>query len=100
MVDNNSVARPCPVCEESDPESFRIWFDGYVKLFRCLRCGFVAQFPGPGENTIVTDYEYACKAIPSGGKYVYPRREVDLLDIFDRVAEIKPDHVKICDFGC
>ena len=47
----------CQLCKEKDPEKFKIYFDGHIKLYRCCTCGLVAQYPGPGLFTIKTNYE-------------------------------------------
>jgi len=42
----NAFNKPCVICGEESTASFKIWFDGYIKLFKCQKCGFVAQFSG------------------------------------------------------
>lgn len=93
--------KSCAVCGETKPEMFKIWFDGYVKLYRCLMCGFVAQYPGPGKSTVVTEYQelYSLDFLNMGQEFMYPRRRRGLYDILNRVTTIKPKG-SIMDVGC
>lgn len=100
---NNSTAldRPCAICGESRPEAFQIWFDGYLKLYQCAHCGFVAQFPGPGKDTVVNNYEeyYSLDFVNNGQEFMYPERRCVLQDIVDRIAALQ-DRGTILDVGC
>jgi SAM-dependent methyltransferase len=98
---NNATCRPCAVCGETRPESFKVWFDGYVKLYRCSTCGFVSQFPGPGRSTIVADYQdsYTLSFLNEGHEFMYPHRRHVLQDIANRVAAVKKGG-HILDVGC
>lgn len=93
--------RPCAICGNTRPELFKIWFDAYVKLFRCSDCGFVSQFPGPGQDTIITTYEdlYSLDFEREGKEFMYPERRRVLQDILKRVVSIKPK-CRILDVGC
>lgn len=98
---SNMFCQPCAVCGETYPDLFRIWFDGYVKLYRCLKCGFVSQFPGPGKFTIVTKYEdfYSLDFLNKNQEFMYPERRRVLQNIVDRIANIKATG-EILDVGC
>lgn len=98
---NSVICQPCPVCEETRPESFRVWFDGYVKLYRCLTCGFVSQFPGPGASTVVTDYENTSSLnfVDRGLEFLHPERRSVLQDIVARIARTKSSG-RLLDVGC
>lgn len=101
MGSNGNVScRPCAVCGETRPESFKVWFDGFVKLYECRACGFVSQFPGPGESTIMTDYEdfYSVDFL-NHDEFKYPGRRRALQDIADRIARLKGEG-DILDVGC
>ncbi len=95
------LCRSCAVCGESKPNSFRIYFDGYIKLYKCRTCGFIAQYPGPGCNTVDTDYEetYSLSFLDKGQSFMYPNRRRALQDIADRIAGIKTDG-RLLDVGC
>jgi SAM-dependent methyltransferase len=99
--DSNTMCRPCAVCGEARPESFKVWYDGFVKLYRCLACGFVSQFPGPGKFTIVTDYQdsYTLSFLNNGQEFMYPKRRCVLQDIASRIAAVKKGG-DILDVGC
>ena len=97
---NGVFNRSCAICGEDNTNSFRIWFDGYQKLYKCLKCGFVAHYPGPGCSTIIADYEETFyKAKTDNGGAFNPKRRQGLQDIVDRVNRIKPNG-KILDIGC
>ena len=91
----------CPLCRDSKPENFNIYFDGYVKLYRCKTCGFVAQYPGPGQNTILTSYEDfpQSRALGEGQEFLYPNKRRVLQNIVDHVFDIGGSG-KILDVGC
>jgi len=98
---DNTFDKPCAICRETSPESFKIWFDGYVKLFKCKKCGFISQFPGPGKSTIVTSYEdrYTLDFTKTGQDFMYPERRRILLDNIYHISK----HVTsgdILDVGC
>ena len=101
--DSNALDRPCAICGETRPESFKIWFDGYLKLYKCSICGFVAQFPGPGKDTVVKDYQecYSLNFLNSGQEFMYPKRRCVLQDIVNRIAVLSDtDNGTILDVGC
>jgi SAM-dependent methyltransferase len=99
--ENKKLSHPCAVCGESRPQMFRIWFDGYLKLYRCKSCGFVSQFPGPGSHTIVTDYtdKYSLDFLKNGQEFMYPNRRIVLQDIIDRIKKYQKVG-DILDVGC
>lgn len=99
---DKKVIYPCAVCGEIKPEKFKIYFDGYVKLYQCKRCFFVAQYPGPGINTIIKEYEdiYSLDFLKSGKDFMYPERSKVFNDIAQRIKNIKGTNVKILDVGC
>jgi SAM-dependent methyltransferase len=99
--ETNKLCQPCAVCGESRPQRFRIWFDDYVKLYRCRGCGFISQFPGPGNYTIVTEYKekYSLDFLKAGQDFMYPNRRNVLRDIIDRVAKYQAAG-DILDVGC
>lgn len=93
-------SNPCAVCGETKPELFKIWFDGHLKLYRCLRCGFVSQFPGPGRIKTMADEDI----FPEGSlndrkEFLYTKRRRVLQSIVDRIVSIKAEG-KILDVGC
>lgn len=98
---NDLLNKPCPICGETKPEMFKIWFDGYLKLYKCLSCSFVAQYPGPGNFTIVTNYEneYSLDFLENGGEFMYPQRRRVLQNILDHIVAQKVSG-KILDVGC
>ncbi|MCL5102484.1 MAG: class I SAM-dependent methyltransferase [Armatimonadetes bacterium] len=100
-MDYDTSSHPCPICGEGNPDSFRIWFDGYIKLFRCLSCGFVSQFPGPGASTIVTCYDdvYSRDSLKDGTEFYYSNRQPVFEDIVERIAGMQPSG-KLLDIGC
>ena len=99
--ESNKIAQPCAVCGESRPEKFKIWFDGYLKLYCCKGCGFVSQFPGPGKYTIITEYKnkYSLNFLKQGQDFMYPKRRRALQDIVDRITKYKATG-DILDVGC
>jgi SAM-dependent methyltransferase len=100
-MSDDILDRPCAVCGETRAEGFRIWFDGFVKLYKCLTCGFVAQYPGPGEFAVVTDYQDfgSLDFVNEGQEFVYPERRRVLSDICDRAIAHQPSG-KVLDVGC
>ena len=92
----------CPVCGENKSEAFKIYFEGYVKLYQCKKCSFVAQYPGPGGSTIVEDYEdfYSLDFLKKGQEFMYPDRCRALTDIAQRIRSIMGTNLKILDIGC
>lgn len=98
---HEDTANPCAVCGQNRPEMFRIWFDGYLKLYRCLQCGFIAQYPGPGFSTIVTDYEdaYSLDFVDQGNEFMYPHRRATFQDLVNRIIKLNTGK-KILDIGC
>jgi SAM-dependent methyltransferase len=102
MTDDNKIlCHPCAVCGEIRPQMFRIWFDGYLKLYRCKSCGFISQFPGPGSSTIVKDYtdKYSLDFLKDGQEFMYPNRRIVLQDIIDRIKKYQKVG-DILDVGC
>ena len=92
---------PCAVCGEHRPEKFRIWFDSYLKLYRCATCGFVAQYPGPGGDLVMTDYSHAYTLgfLEAGHEFMYPQRRRVLQDIVNRIKTHTPKG-DLLDIGC
>ena len=91
---------PCALCGEARPEFFRVYFDGYLKLYKCLSCGLVAQFPGPGHSTIVESYdELYSLDFADTREFLHPQRYKDFRDILDRVLTVKSTG-RILDVGC
>jgi len=96
----DAVSYPCAVCEQEDPDRFRVFFDGPIKLYRCLQCGFIGQFPGPGRPQAAVNYETAYTLdFAEKHEFMYPHRGRYLHDILDRVANIRPSG-RILDVGC
>src|ERR1039457_101974 len=91
-------ANPCAVCSEEDPAKFRIYFDGYIKLYKCLECGFVAQYPGPGSNTIITSNE-DLDFDRDNQENMYPERLNGIKDIARRITAYKQSGT-LLDVGC
>ncbi len=102
MPEMNDVPhQSCAICGENRPQMFTVWFDGYLKLYRCKVCGFVSQFPGPGSNTIVTDYKdsYSLDFLKSGQEFMYPKRRDVLQNIVDHLLKYQANG-NILDVGC
>lgn len=97
----NNLDNLCAICGEVRPEKFKIWFDGYLKLYRCKQCEFVAQFPGPGKHTIVSEYKdkYSLDFLKKSQKFMYPERKRVLKDIVDRISVYKAKG-DFLDIGC
>lgn len=95
------LSNPCSVCGESKPEMFKLWFDGYLKLYRCKTCGFIAQYPGPGKYTIVNDYRnfYSLDFTNNGQEYMYPDRRPGFIDIMEYATSLKSTG-RLLDVGC
>lgn len=93
---------PCTICGELDPDKFKIYFDGYIKLFRCKTCGFVSQFPGPGKLTIVTNYKDSPSLdfLSSGRIFKFPQKALNFKDVIRRITSLKGSDLKILDIGC
>lgn len=100
-MDNDRLCNACAVCGEVKTELFKIYFDGYVKLYKCMTCGFVAQYPGPGKFTIVTEYSdyYSLDFLSKGKEFMYPERRRVLEDILSRVS-VQKSSGRILDVGC
>lgn len=92
---------PCPLCGELRPERFSVYFDGYIKLYRCHTCSFVAHYPGPGKDTRVTSYRefYDLDFLKQGKAWMYPERKQVLQDIARRIHALKPGG-RLLDVGC
>jgi SAM-dependent methyltransferase len=99
-MDLSHKGSTCGVCGEARPESFKIWYDGELKLYECRSCGFVALYPGPGWFCGVTDYEdrYSLESVPNG-HFMYPQRTRALQDITDRVDRVEHGG-RLLDVGC
>jgi transcription elongation factor Elf1 len=95
------VITTCPVCGQDKPDAFRIYFDGYEKLFRCSTCDHVTQFPGPGGNTIMDSYDefYDLDFVKKGQEWMYPYRQNVLTDIAKRALKIVGQGKKLLDVG-
>lgn len=93
--------RPCPVCGEDQPENFRLYFDGYIKLFRCVRCGMVAQYPGPGKNTLIVQYEdeFSLDFLNAGKEFYWPGHAQSFNDIAERIRRFA-EPGRLLDVGC
>ncbi|MEW5773569.1 MAG: class I SAM-dependent methyltransferase [Thermodesulfobacteriota bacterium] len=94
-------ASSCALCRETRPERFRIWFDGWLKLYRCRTCGFVAQYAGPGLDTPRTDYEdaYTLDFLSQGKEFMYPHRRRAFAAIARRIRAVCPGG-DLLDVGC
>lgn len=101
MPTANSV-RCCMVCGECRPQKFSIYFDGYVKLYKCRSCSFVAQFSGPGNNTLVETYDeyYDLDFLKKGQEFMYPQRSRTFTDIANRIKRLVGSDKKLLDVGC
>lgn len=99
-MNNNDNSRPCPLCGEEDPENFKCFFDGFVKVYKCSTCGFVAQYPGPGHDTIETNYEDSYSLdFTEKQEFMYPKRRAVLQDIVGRIIQSSGTG-RILDVGC
>jgi SAM-dependent methyltransferase len=91
---------PCRICGQDDSRRFKIYYDGELKLFRCLDCGFVAQYPGPGGSHVIESYEgYSVKVDGDGQQWEYPERQGQLEDIADRIVAAGGSG-RLLDVGC
>jgi SAM-dependent methyltransferase len=101
MEIQKELCKPCAVCGETHSESFKIWFDEYIKLYKCLKCGFVSQFPGPGKFKVIDDYRdlYSLDFLKQGKEFMYPNRKSIFQDTLNRIAVIKKSG-DILDIGC
>jgi SAM-dependent methyltransferase len=101
MIISQNSCNACAICNENNPESFRIWFDGHIKLYKCSACGFISAFPSPGKSTIIYDYSdlYNLDFLKQGVKFMYPERENCFRDILNRIISIKATG-DILDIGC
>lgn len=102
-TNHNTTDNPCAVCGEIRTEFFKLWFDGYLKLYKCRTCGFVAQYPGPGKDTVVRDYQdlYDLDFLKRGQAFRYPKKERGLQDIANRILKTSSTkNPKILDIGC
>jgi SAM-dependent methyltransferase len=91
----------CAICNENNPESFRIWFDGHLRLYKCSACGFISAFPSPGKSTFIYDYSdlYNLDFLKQGMEFMYPERENCFRDILNRIISRKATG-EILDIGC
>jgi len=102
MDDNiQIVSYPCFVCGEKNPDDFRIFFDGYVKLYRCKRCHFIARYPGPGMNSITERYEdyYSLDFLDRGQEFKYPHYRKKFIDIVQKIKNYT-NKGRLLDVGC
>ena len=101
MSDVQALSYLCPVCDENNPNVFRIYFDGYLKLYQCNKCSFVAQYPGPGTNTIIEKYDdcYSFDFLNKGQEFMYPQRQKVITDVAKRIKNYI-DKGKLLDVGC
>ncbi len=88
----------CAVCGQCNPQSFRLFFDGYLKLLRCKNCGFAFQAAGQ-EGIENYDDAYGLSFLDEGKEFMYPKRQRALADIRDRILKAKPTG-KLLDVGC
>lgn len=97
---NTIILNECPICAEKNPAAFKIYFDGYLKLYRCFSCGFVAQYPGQGEYSFpIYEDAYSLDFLKKNQKFMYPQRGRAFQDIVDRLNKIEPNS-RILDIGC
>jgi 2-polyprenyl-3-methyl-5-hydroxy-6-metoxy-1,4-benzoquinol methylase len=91
----------CLVCANGDPDRFRIYYDGPIKLYRCLECGLVAQYPGPGRESRVLDYRdfYEISWDSAIQEWEYPERGAALADIARRIRAAG-GRGRLLDVGC
>lgn len=101
MSNVQTLSCPCLVCDEKDPNAFRIYFDGYLKLYQCNSCGFVAQYPGPGTNTIIDKYDdcYSLDFLDRGQEFMHPQRRKVFTDTAKRIKNYI-NKGKLLDVGC
>ena len=94
-------ARPCGLCGENDPAHFRIWFDDFVKLYKCQTCGFVEHHCGPGRPTVSYDYEHRDLLwfLERGQKFAHPEWRGLFEDTVARIRREVPSG-KLLDVGC
>jgi SAM-dependent methyltransferase len=100
MICRSPIGASCPVCDQSKPEVFKIYYDGCVKLYRCSQCGFVAQYPGPGSNRIGEDYTKYKLTLANDSQWEEPWRAAGLKDIALRVARYALGGGRWLDVGC
>lgn len=93
-------SNPCPVCKQTDPAFFKIYFDGFLKLYECKKCGLVAQYPGPGIYGSV-NYEdcYSLDFLKKNQEFMYPEREKVFTDTANRIKK-NMNTGKLLDVGC
>jgi SAM-dependent methyltransferase len=91
----------CAVCGEDKPDAFRIYFDGYLKLYRCCSCSHVAQFPGPGGNMVIDNYDFTFGLgfVEKGWEFQYPYRQNGLTDIAKRALKVAGVGKRLLDVG-
>lgn len=95
-----SYDNPCPVCGADAPETFRIYFDGFIKLFRC-GCGFVGHFGGPGKFD-APDYAnfFRDGGLPGDDAFYPPRSASNFEDMVRRIERHKAPPADLLDVGC
>jgi 2-polyprenyl-3-methyl-5-hydroxy-6-metoxy-1,4-benzoquinol methylase len=90
---------PCRVCGQDDSARFKIYYDGELKLFRCLECDFVGQYPGPGDSHVIESYEGYRVHLRDGERWEYPERQGQLEDVADRIVAAG-GRGRLLDVGC
>lgn len=95
------TTNPCPVCGEDRPELFKIFYDGHLKLYKCRRCGFVAQYPGPGKVSLIVNYENFdnLEFLKDGREFMHPEKSDAFIDIIKRIS-FYCSQGKLLDIGC
>jgi hypothetical protein len=65
-----------PLFSQTKLEMFKICFDNYLKLYKCMKCGFVAQYSSSGNFTLFTTYgdKYSLAFVNEGKEFRYPNR--------------------------
>lgn len=95
------ILENCPVCEENNPEAFKIYFDGRIKLYQCKTCSLVAQYPGPGGFKAYTNYDDVYSLdFTKKGEFKYPGKKHKFLDIAHRIKKVSVANPSILDVGC
>lgn len=100
LKETSEQSNPCGVCGEDRPERFRVYFDGHLKLYRCLTCGFVARYPGPGQTARMPNYE-DCFTLDflANAEFMHPERRLAFQDTLSRFEKVKPSG-RLLDVGC
>jgi 2-polyprenyl-3-methyl-5-hydroxy-6-metoxy-1,4-benzoquinol methylase len=100
MSSGASVHKLCPLCGEEKPESFKIFYDDFIKLYKCRTCGLISSYQGPGRLILEIDYEvHYALSFTKTGEFRYPKRVGVLQDTVDRILKMTGP-CKILDIGC